>query len=423
MRYDPTNKPYIHPLSKPKPQPAKTVKVKAHSRTVKPRTFRGNTPVYTYPGFGTTPDSSPTPSAGPPVDPSKALLDAAVRLRFGGQEAGINNQLAANARFSSGVPAWYQQAIGEIKGIAANGAAQNANTLAHVQNYNSPAAATGTPDAAQAANARNNLNAQFAAQLGGNAQANQDFMSRMQAGMLTQRGNTQNAANRDRQTLLSEQTALKGQKGDYRQGLVADQQAQQAKADLDDRKLQATLAIAGGKLDLAQKILTDVTKPNAAVTRKTKIKNANTQAATQQETAGQHKIDNAIKVNKLALDAFTKAHPELSSKGRKGKPAFTGTQKRKAASNFRTLSASLDDNAVHKDPNGAVNALVKGKKTDPVVANAIVESIRNHGSVTRETAVLYYRATGHHLHVSPNAKKIPGDLGKVVSGFLNGLGN
>jgi hypothetical protein len=96
------------------------------------------------------------------------------------------------------VPAWYAQAINEIKGIGAQGLAQSQASVAQAQNYSSPVAATGTPDAAQAANARNSLNSQYGTMLTRDQQANQDFINRLGAAMQVQQGNTLNQANRDR---------------------------------------------------------------------------------------------------------------------------------------------------------------------------------------------------------------------------------
>jgi hypothetical protein len=138
-------------------------------------------------------------------------------------EQNLKQQLASNARFTSGVPAWYAQAINEIKGIGAQGAAQGQQAIAQAQNYNSPAAATGTPDAAQAANARNNLNSQYATMLTRDQQANQDFLNRLSGAMQVQQGNTLNQANVQRQGILGQQGQLAQQKGDFKTTYAAQQ--------------------------------------------------------------------------------------------------------------------------------------------------------------------------------------------------------
>lgn len=385
----------VQPKS-PRGPKIRKVKVKSHQRTVKPRT-----PSATKPGLDTT---------------QKALLDAAVKLRYGGQEQAINQQLQQNARFTSGVPAWYQQAIGEIKGIGATQMAQNQQTLQGIQNYNSPAAQTGTPEAQQAAAARNSLNSQYATMFGRDAQANSDFMARMQAGMQTQQGNTLNAANHERQNLLAQQGQLRGEEGSYKTQLLSEQQSAAAKADLEDRKLQASLAIADGKLNLARDILNNVTKPKTQATirqGRSKVRQGAARVRNEQarirETKKQHGVDNAIKVNRLALDAYMKAHPELSKKGGATGQSFTPTQVRSAQKKFRTIHGSLKPEYVKQHPELSIRRIIKEKGVDPLMARAIVQSIAG-GGVDRKTATAFYRAYGFHLKVNDLGEKTVGNV-------------
>jgi hypothetical protein len=240
-----------------KVQPAsprgKKIKVKAHTRVVKPKVTK--------------------PTGGPSGNP---ILDALVRQRFGGVEQNLKQQLASNARFTSGVPAWYAQAINEIKGIGAQGATQGQQAIAQAQNYNSPVAATGTPDAAQAANARNNLNSQYATMLTRDQQANQDFLNRLSGAMQVQQGNTLNQANVQRQNILGQQGQLAQQKGDFKTTYAAQQATAQAKTDIENKKIQAGLLIAQGKTDAAMQVLGSLNQD-----RKSKNNIARTNARTQ----------------------------------------------------------------------------------------------------------------------------------------------
>lgn len=222
---------------------------------------------------------SPVKSApkAPALDPTtKALLDAAVKLRFGGQEQALGQQLQSSARFASGVPTWYSQAIANIK-------AQQ-TPVGPVQ--------APTPTGDPAADSRANLNAAFAQQVAQRQGAENDFLTNVGAGLQVQQGNVLNANAQQQNQIRQQQTQLAGDKGAFKTTTLADMQAEQAKAAQEQAKIQASLAIADGKLGLARDILNNVTKPKTTAEIKSKRSAARAQKinaqANQQRAADAH---------------------------------------------------------------------------------------------------------------------------------------
>src|SRR4051812_48908891 len=123
----------------------KTLKARARARLA-----NGEGGAATYARLGMKPPKpkpvSPPKPAKPAIDPqTQAVLDAAVRMKFGGAESALNSSLQNNARFSNGVPTWYAQAINEIKGQ---------QRPVPVVQAPAPIQPTGDPMADQAAQAR-----------------------------------------------------------------------------------------------------------------------------------------------------------------------------------------------------------------------------------------------------------------------------
>jgi hypothetical protein len=216
---------------KVQPRTPKKVKVKAHTRTVKPKA---------------------APKAKP-KNPDQALIDAAVNLRYGPQEQAIGQQLTQNTRYTSGLGDWYGNAMREVQALQAGQAAQSQQALGQVTNYASQPTLPNATDQ-QAAGARNNLNAEFASAFGQNANSNTAALDRLQAAFLLQQGNTQNQANADRIKMIGEKGALKGQEGDYRTNYGAQLQSQRQTAALNQEKANLAAQALGLKVDTLNKV-------------------------------------------------------------------------------------------------------------------------------------------------------------------------
>jgi hypothetical protein len=215
---------------KVQPRTPKKVKVKAHTRTVKPK------------------------AKAKPKNPDQALIDAAVNLRYGPQEQAIGQQLTQNTRYTSGLGDWYGNAMREVQALQAGQAAQSQQALGQVTNYASQPTLPNATDQ-QAAGARNNLNAEFASAFGQNANSNTAALDRLQAAFLLQQGNTQNQANADRIKMIGEKGALKGQEGDYRTNFGAQLQSARAKTANDSSEDPGSAAEALRAGRYAQKVL------------------------------------------------------------------------------------------------------------------------------------------------------------------------
>lgn len=177
--------------------PAKKVKVKQHTRNA------------------ARPKKNAAPAIAPvPVDPNQAIIDAATNARYGPQELAIKQQLAQNARFTGGLPTWYANAMDEIRGLQAGQQKLAADTAARVGSYNS-AATLVNPTDQQAANARNNLNAEFTQKLAADATANSGGLDRFIAAMGIQKANELYGANVDRENLIGQRGALGSEKAAY----------------------------------------------------------------------------------------------------------------------------------------------------------------------------------------------------------------
>lgn len=282
---------------------------------------------------GAKPKRTPSPQGG--LDPTtKAILDAAVKLRYGGQEQALNEQLANNARFGSGIAdtgpsGWYTQAIEEIK--------RQQQPVPVVQ-APGPIQATGDPLADQAAQSRANLNAQFQQMQARDAQAQNDFLANIAAGMRVQQGNTVNQTNRDRQNLLAQQSGLKAEEGAFRTTTLSDLQAAQQKAAQEQAKVQASIAIAEGKLNLARDILNNVTIPDA------RSKAADRRADNRRSASDPSKVK-----TQLEIDFFNKHGywPPTGppKKGRGSGDTFTRTQGETSAHHkiIRNVNNAISD--------------------------------------------------------------------------------
>lgn len=216
---------------------SKTLKQRARARLA-----RGDGGAATYARLGKKPPQTKaaTPSAPQPqgyqLDPTtKSLIDAAVRIKFGDQETALGQQLNSNARFSSAAPSWYASAISQIKG--------------QQQAVPPPTMPAPTGDPAQ--DSRNAAAFAYQQQHAGQLTAGNQFLDSVAAGLQAAQGNTLNAANAQRQQILGQQAALKGDEGAFRVSQLNDMNAAQAKAIMDKAKIDASLAIAQGKYDLA----------------------------------------------------------------------------------------------------------------------------------------------------------------------------
>lgn len=250
----------------------RTVTVKKHTRVIAPSQHHADAVARRDAKLHTNAlarrNAAQAPASTTPSD--QALLDAAVRLRFAPEEQAYGQQLAQNARFSSGTGDWYKQALGEIQALQSQGRAQSAQTLQGIQNYNSQPTLQNPTDV-QAAQARNNLNTEFAAKFGQGADANSAFMDRLAAAQTIQEGNTRSASNVERQRLLAGRTALEGQKGDYRTTYGAQMQTAAQKAAMDAANLavkQGTLAYLTGN---AQSLAKDRTVNQGIARTKTRL--------------------------------------------------------------------------------------------------------------------------------------------------------
>jgi hypothetical protein len=212
----------------PKLKPKK-VKIKSHTRTVTPK----------------------VPAA--PVNPDQALIDAAVRLHFGPQEQGLRNQLSQNAMYSQGLPGWYQQATDEIRRLQQGANAGAQQTLGQITAYNSPATLANPTDQ-QAANARNNLNAAFAAKFGADANSNSAALDRIAAAMAVQQANQAGQAQLQRIGLYGQQGQLGQEKADYGQTYGASIQQARDKAAADALKTDLAAKALGLKVDTLNKV-------------------------------------------------------------------------------------------------------------------------------------------------------------------------
>lgn len=382
----------------PRAPAAKVVKVKAHTRVVQPKVTQ-------------------------PAAPYAAAVQSAVDAKFGPQiqaaQQGIVNQQYGQMRASH----WFQDYQNMLQ-AQQQATAQQAQALAHALGAYSPAAAqTGNPQAdalaQQAALSQQHMGQAFA---GTQSQLSQNLANQFATGLipgasLANQAYQQNATNQIGQ-LQQQLGTLKSNANVYGQGV----RSQLAQQDYKNSIAKQRNDIAAKALGIRTKTLNNVQIPLAKSLINNRVQGQRLGRAKLQQTKNQNAVNNALKVNNLALKSYLAAHPELKQRGGGG---FSPTQVRKSAANFRRMSAMLDENAVVSNPQGAVDALVKGKaKADPVVANAVVESIVNNGSVSRATATAYFRATGQHLHVSPTAHPISGskNLGQIVAGVLQKLG-
>lgn len=251
-----------------------------------------------------------TAAPKPPALPTdQALINAAVRSRFAPQEQALNNTLNSNTRYTSGLGDWYGNALNEIRGIQAAGNAATSQMVGQVQQYASQPTLPNAADQ-QAATARNNLNAEFAAKLGANGISNAGALDRIAAAMLIQQGNQRNAANVERQQLLGQQGSLGQQKADYGLTYGADLQSARDKAALDDAKNQLAAKALGLKIDEYENVKVPLAKSLAGDRRnKQKVARSKTRQARQQ-----NEISNALKVNDLALKAYKLANPDAGKK-------------------------------------------------------------------------------------------------------------
>lgn len=374
----------------------KKVTVKKHTRTVQPKA-----------------------PAGPKPPTAQDILNAAVRLRYGGQEQAINQQLQGNARFTSGLGDWYSNALNEIKGLQAQGNAQAQQTLGAIQNYNS-SPTLNNPTDQQAALARNSLNSQYGAMVGRDANANSAAMDRLAAAYVAQQGNTRNQANAERQNILGSLANLQGQKGDFKIQYGADQAAAQAKADAEAIKTNLAAQALGLKVDTLNKVQIPLAKSLAGDRKqgqKIKRTNARTQRQSVAETKRQHDIKNALDTNKLALDAYTKAHPET-----KVKP-ITPAVKNKASENYQRATAMVRQvygDKKHFRPSDVADQLATSKHAVPRdLALAAAELVKNERAGIRgidnpKLARQIYKRYGIKVPVVKQSPKV----GHVVQGLI-----
>ena len=185
-----------------------------------------------------------------PLPPSdQALIDAAIRSRFGPEEQGLRNQLSQNAMYSAGLGDWYKQATDQIRALQSGANTQAQNTIGQVQSYASQPTLPGNPQDAQAATARNNLNAAFASQIGANATSNSGALDRFMAAMAIQQANQSGQAQLQRMGLYGQQGQLGQQKADY--GLTYGSQLASDRQALDIK--QGTLDYLTGNAQAGQK--------------------------------------------------------------------------------------------------------------------------------------------------------------------------
>lgn len=218
-------------------------------RRARARVRRGTAGAATYRRLGRKPPKPSSPKAAPPQAVTDAqLIAAAERLRFGDQATALQGQMNQNTRFTAGMGDWYANALNEIKGLQGQGRANSAAALQQVQGYGS-APAIQTPEAIQAAQARNALGAEFAAKFSANANSNSAAMDRLAGALQIQQGNTRNQANVDRQQLLGAQANLAGQRGAFRTEYGAQLQDSRAKAASEAAKQDLAAKALGLRVD------------------------------------------------------------------------------------------------------------------------------------------------------------------------------
>lgn len=341
--------------------PKKTITVKRHTRTVsKP------------------PKNHPPKGPQAPLPPSdQALIDAAVRSRFAPEEQGLRNQLTQNAMYSAGLNDWYKQATDQIRALQSGANANVQGTIGQVQAYASQPTLPGNAQDAQAATARNNLNAAFAAQIAANATSNSGALDRFMAAMAVQQANQAGEAQLQRMGLYGQQGQLGRQKADF--GLTyGSQLAQSQQKALTDRQ---KLELAAKALNIKLDTLNNVQKPLA----KSLIKDRGTKAkqgrSKIRETKQQHAIQNALDVNDLALKAYKLAHPNAGKKGAGSNSTYSKSKVQGFRANWDYAQATakqLRDKKTYTDKQGrqkpvtqdvAYSALLAATK-DPDIAKA-----------------------------------------------------
>lgn len=385
-------RPYVHPLSKgygapvatggkaqprsphgPKLPKPKKITVKAHTRTIQPK---------------------PPKIQQAPPNTDQALIDAAVRSRFGPQEQALGAQLSQNARYSSGLGDWYKNAVDQIRGIQAGAQANAQQNLAQVTNYASQATLPNATDQ-QAANARNNLNAEFASKMAQDATSNSGALDRLQAAYALQQGNSANQANAQRMGLLGQQGALGQAKADYGLQYGTQLHSAEQKAAMDQANLQVkqgTLAyLTGNAQSEAQNRVAEqkVARSNARTQRQRAISTKAKQRHDAMLGDKKYQLDVQKAGHQTAKDNYQRAHglgPYKPAAGTKGGGRYTQANLNKYDNQWRGAQALAQhlkaaktyvDKATKKtlpvDRNTVYSALLKKYPNDPEFAGAAAD--------------------------------------------------
>jgi hypothetical protein len=288
----------------------------------------------------------------------RALLDAATRLKFGETETGLNQQIQANQGYQQNIPGWYAQALQEIKGLQGQGQKNSQGALERIQSYNSKATVPGNATDQQSADARNNLNAEFAAMFGRDSQANSAFMDRLAAAQAIAQGNALAGAGQDKQKLLAAKTALGGQKADYKLGYLAQQQAAQQKAAADQAKLDLAAQALGLKVETYKNVQVPLAKSLAGDrTAGQKVARGKVRSKNKQDA-----VKNAQWANEQALKAYKIAHPN-SGKGAGSNSTYSKAKVQGFRQNWDYAQATahqLKDTKTYKDKAGKVKPVTEG---------------------------------------------------------------
>lgn len=390
------NPPNSAPIARSgRPQPVsgtRTIKVKAHTRTIKA-------------------PAQASPTSAQPADPFAAQVNSAAQLKYGPASSQLNQSIVNSQYNQLRVGNWYTDYLKNLASQQAQ-SAQQADNLAHaLTGYNPQAAQTGNAagdaKAAQAAQAEKYLGQAFAGTQGQLEQNTSNQLKTVYAGAGVAGANAIQGAANQTDSFRQKLASLLSTEGAYKTQVRNQLQSQADKNSLAQQKLTLAQDIYGNvTVPLAKSTITNRQQTQANSRARLRLSSQRLQNETAKQRHDSMLADNRFKLDQQKLgytqakDNYERTHSLGPYRQSGAAGGISASQVRKGQANFRSAIQALKSAGLAKRGGGAQAAQALGigvpgspKITDPLFARtAALVSI--WGGVDKTTANQFQKAYG-----------------------------